>query len=122
MASEPEPRLLLFDIDGTLLAGATGAHRAALHRALALVHEVDADELQLTLSPAGRTDGEIARAILAAAGIAQDAIDARSVEVARTSCSSYAELCERDLRHCVINGIPRLLDGLSARGDTRLAL
>jgi phosphoglycolate phosphatase-like HAD superfamily hydrolase len=122
MGSEPEPRLVLFDIDGTLLSGATNAHRAALHRALALVHEVDADEVKLRLTPAGRTDREIARAILVAAGIGHDAIDARSAEVARVCCSSYVELCERDLGHCVIDGIPRLLESLSARGDARLAL
>jgi phosphoglycolate phosphatase-like HAD superfamily hydrolase len=122
MRSQPESRLLLFDIDGTLLAGATSAHRAALHRALSLVHDVDARSVELTLSPAGRTDGEIARAILLAAGVAPDQIDAGAGDVARICCSSYAELCEVDLTHCVIDGIPRLLGLLAARGDTRLAL
>jgi phosphoglycolate phosphatase-like HAD superfamily hydrolase len=117
-----EPRLLLFDIDGTLLAGATRAHRAALHEALARVHEVDADAVALTLQPAGRTDGEIARAILVAAGVEGTLIDARTAEVADACCRAYAELCEPDLSHLVIEGIRDLLSELAARGDVRLSL
>ena len=60
--------LLLFDIDGTLLDGATEAHRDALHEALRRVHGVDADRVGLSVSPAGRTDGDIARSILLDAG------------------------------------------------------
>jgi len=115
-------RLLLFDIDGTLLSGATRAHRAALHRALADVHEIDADSVELTLQPAGRTDGEIARAILLAAGVAQPQIDARAPEVATVCCRVYAELCETDLSSCVIDGIRDVLERVSAREDARLAL
>ena len=33
--------LLLFDIDGTLVSGATEAHREALHEALRSVHGID---------------------------------------------------------------------------------
>ena len=56
--------LLLFDIDGTLVSGATEAHAEALREALHEVHGVtpgpgpDADRAR------GRTDGEIARALL----------------------------------------------------------
>jgi phosphoglycolate phosphatase-like HAD superfamily hydrolase len=121
-ASRLGDRLLLFDIDGTLLAGATGAHRAALHHALAQVHEVDAEGVALTLDPAGRTDGEIARSILLAAGIRDPLIDARALEVTRACCLAYAELCDADLSHCVIDGMPDLLEELSARRDVRLSL
>ncbi|MGO9900796.1 MAG: hypothetical protein ACLP0J_14150, partial [Solirubrobacteraceae bacterium] len=56
--------LLLFDIDGTLLRGGNLAHGEALIAALARVHGIDASHLYLRVSPAGRTDGEIARVIL----------------------------------------------------------
>ena len=39
--------LFLFDIDGTLVAGATDAHRDALHAALREVHGVDATKAAL---------------------------------------------------------------------------
>ncbi len=67
--------LLLFDIDGTLLAGATGEHRAALHEALRAVHGIEADLNRRPIAPAGRTDREITRAILLDAGVDAKQID-----------------------------------------------
>jgi phosphoglycolate phosphatase-like HAD superfamily hydrolase len=112
----------LFDIDGTLLAGASGAHRAALHRALALVHQVDASRVPVTVEAAGRTDGEIARAILVAAGVQPKLIDACAADVTHACGRAYVELCDADLSRCVIEGIPELLSELSARADVCLSL
>jgi len=54
--------LLLFDIDGTLLGSAAEAHRDAMLEALAEVHGVRPTARTLRgVSPAGRTDPEIAR-------------------------------------------------------------
>ena len=45
--------LLLFDIDGTLLSGATGAHSRALDEAIREVHGVSTDDLRSKIGPAG---------------------------------------------------------------------
>ncbi len=115
--------LLLFDIDGTLLRGATSAHQQALHRALRAVHGIDPAAERGLVDPAGRTDGEIARLILLGAGVSAARIDERAADV-RTQCSRiYAELTrDLDLGEFVIPGIPELLDRLAARADVRLAL
>ncbi len=114
--------LLLFDIDGTLLAGATTAHRNALHRALGTVHEIDAESVELNLNPGGRTDGEIARAILLSAGVPAAQIDARADAVAHACARAYSELCDADLSGFVIDGIPGVLEWLAAQPGVRLAL
>jgi phosphoglycolate phosphatase len=59
--------LLLFDIDGTLLVRAAGAHREALHAAVREVHRVDIPDA--FVATAGRTDLAIMRSILTLAGV-----------------------------------------------------
>jgi phosphoglycolate phosphatase-like HAD superfamily hydrolase len=115
-------RLLLFDIDGTLLSGATDGHLDALLGALASVHGIETAAIRPPAWRAGRTDGEIARATLLAAGVETERIDERAHEVAEVCCEAYAALCELDLSHCVIDGIPELLGWLSAIGGVRVAL
>jgi phosphoglycolate phosphatase len=114
--------LLLFDIDGTLLAGATEAHRAALHKALRAVHGLDADVNRRPITPAGRTDREITRAILLDAGVSAKRIDDGADAVQEESCRAYARLCPNDLSHTVLAGIPELLATLSQRDDRKLGL
>jgi phosphoglycolate phosphatase-like HAD superfamily hydrolase len=114
--------LLLFDIDGTLLAGATDAHRAALHEALRSVHGVEADVSRRPIAPAGRTDREITRAILLDAGVDAKRIDDGADAVQEESCRAYARLCPDDLSHTVLAGIPELLATLSRREDRTLGL
>jgi phosphoglycolate phosphatase len=115
--------LLLFDIDGTLVAGATEAHREALHAALREVHGVEAPEtLRPSVQPAGRTDGEIARMILLLARVSAQRIDERADAVREVCCREYARRCPADLSRTVLAGVPELLTWLSARDDVRLAL
>jgi phosphoglycolate phosphatase len=114
--------LLLFDIDGTLLAGATGEHRAALHEALGAVHGIDADVNRRPIAPAGRTDREITRAILLDAGVDAKRIDDGADAVQEQACRSYARLCPDNLSHTVLAGIPELLEQLSRCEDRRLGL
>lgn len=121
-AAQEDDVLLLFDVDGTLLRGATDAHRDALHAALGQVHEIDSARVRVTLSPAGRTDGEIARAILLAAGVSASRIDERADEVRAACCRVYAELCPDDLSHTVLPGIPELLAWLSSDQPHRVRL
>ncbi len=114
--------LLLFDIDGTLLRGANTTHRDALIGALARVHGVEASDLYMRVAPAGRTDGEIARAILLDAGVPAAGIDELADAVRLESCRLYAELCEDDLSACVVDGVAELLAWLAAREDFCLSL
>lgn len=114
--------LLLFDIDGTLLRGATGAHRDALHEALRVVHGVDAERVGLSVSPAGRTDGDIARSILLDAGVSADRIDARADAVREACCRAYVRLCDSDLSGYVVPGMPPVLEWLGGLEGVRLSL
>jgi phosphoglycolate phosphatase-like HAD superfamily hydrolase len=116
------PTLLLFDVDGTLLAGASHAHARALWAALHDVHGIDATRVRSAVSAAGRTDGEIARLLLQAAGVSATRIDERADDVRAACCEHYAELCPPDLSDKVIPGIPALLGQLSERDDIVLSL
>jgi phosphoglycolate phosphatase len=115
--------LLLFDIDGTLVSGATDAHRDAMHEALHAVHGVDATLVMgRPLAPAGRTDPEIARAILLDAGISAERIDDRADDVREHCCRAYVRLCPEDLSDTVLPGVATVLERLSARPEAKLGL
>jgi phosphoglycolate phosphatase len=95
---------------------------AALHRALHEVHGVHTEGIRSPVAPAGRTDGEIARAILLAAGVSAERIDERADEVRAACCRWYAELCPPDLSDTVLPGVPALLEWLATVGGARLSL
>jgi phosphoglycolate phosphatase-like HAD superfamily hydrolase len=114
--------LLLFDIDGTLVSGATVAHRDALHAALREVHGIEAARVRRPVSPAGRTDGEIARALLLAAGVSAERIDDRADLVREVCCREYARLCSRDLAHTVLPGVRELLAWVSGTAGVKAGL
>ena len=114
--------LLLFDLDGTLLRAAADAHREAMHRALLAVHSVEARRVKISVSAAGRTDPEIMRGILLAAGVSAERIDDRADDVRDECCRLFAHLCPRDLSHTVIPGVRDLLDWLSDREHVTLGL
>lgn len=121
-AAARDALLLLFDVDGTLLQGAADAHRDAIHTALREVHGVDATAVRSPIAVAGRTDGEIARAILLSAGISAERIDARADRVREVACRAYARLAPPDLTEAVVDGMPTLLPWLSQREDVTLSL
>ncbi len=116
------PLLLLFDIDGTLVGQAAEAHAQALREAIQEVHGVDARTVRSQISPAGRTDGEIARLLLLASGVSARRIDERAADVRAACCEAYARLCPPDLSDKVLPGVIDLLEWLDTRADTRLAL
>jgi phosphoglycolate phosphatase-like HAD superfamily hydrolase len=113
--------LLLFDIDGTLLVRAADAHRDAIHEALRTVHGVTNPERR-GLEVAGRTDADIARNLLVAAGITATQIDERADDVRIAACEAYAQLVPDDLSAHVVPGMKELLAHLAQRDDTKLAL
>jgi phosphoglycolate phosphatase len=114
--------LLLFDIDGTLLSGATREHARALDGAIRAVHGVNPDNLRSQIGPAGRTDGEIARLILLDLGVSARRIDERADDVREACCRIYAEICPPDLSDHVVPGMAELLPILDARDGVTLGL
>ncbi len=74
------------------------------------------------VSPAGRTDGEIARLLLLQAGCSATQIDDGASAVREACTRFYAELCPPSLADKVVPGIPALLEWLDGRDDVRLSL
>jgi phosphoglycolate phosphatase-like HAD superfamily hydrolase len=112
---------LLFDIDGTLLQGATQAHARALREAAASVHGVP--PLVSEVEVAGRTDQAIARDLLLAAGVAGEDVDARAEEVLSGTVAAFSRLVPDDLSAFVAPGVGELLGALARRpAEFRLSL
>jgi phosphoglycolate phosphatase-like HAD superfamily hydrolase len=100
---------------------ASDAHRDALHAALREVHGI-VDPGAAHVAPAGRTDGEIARAIALQSGVSAARLDERAAAVREVCCREYALRVPDDLSERVAPGIPDLLAELDRREDVRLAL
>lgn len=114
--------LVLFDIDGTLLDGTTQLVGQALGAALKEVHGVDTSAIRTQIPTAGRTDGEIARAILLDAGVSATRIEILADRV-RDSCWRWsARLLPADLSPAVLPGVPELLGWLAEHADVTTAL
>jgi phosphoglycolate phosphatase-like HAD superfamily hydrolase len=86
------------------------------------VHGVDSEAIGLSISPAGRTDGEIARAILLDAGVSAKRIDGLASQVRDSCCAAYARLLPDDLSGAVLPGVRELLDWLARYEDVKLGL
>jgi phosphoglycolate phosphatase-like HAD superfamily hydrolase len=89
--------------------------------ALREVHGVDAP----TPAPgtrAGRTDGEIARLILAEAGITGARVDECAAAVREHACRAYESLAPADLSDRVLPGVEAVLDDLSGQDRVTLGL
>lgn len=113
--------LLLFDIDGTLLRGATEAQREALHGVLTDLFGVTGTA-ELEVPMAGRTDLEIARDVLRNAGVAEDRIDGQLAELELAWIERHTQLCGNDLTAHVIEGIAEALAQLSQTDNYRFSL
>ncbi len=114
--------LLLFDIDGTLLEDSAQPVGEALRAALEEVHGVDTSVIRTEIATAGRTHGEIARAILLDVGVSAKRIDALADDVRERCCRASARLLPADLSHAVLPGVPELLNWLTDQMDVRLGL
>jgi phosphoglycolate phosphatase-like HAD superfamily hydrolase len=114
--------LVLFDIDGTLLEGTTRPVGEAMRAALKEVHGVDAGLTRTRIATAGRTDGEIARAILLDAGVSTERIDALADSVRESCCQSCIRLVPDDLSGAVLPGVRELLNWLAEQEDVKLGM
>jgi phosphoglycolate phosphatase-like HAD superfamily hydrolase len=111
-------RLVLFDIDGTLIRDG-GAARDAYRAALERVYGYDGDLARYDFS--GRTDPQITHMVLRDAGLSAEAIDSRMSDL----WSSYLDGLARNAtpeRVRVLPGIRDLLDALIERDDVLLGL
>ena len=120
--SATAPLLLLFDIDGTIVTRAGSAHVEALRTAIQEVHGVDVRRNRGVVSPAGRTDGEIARLLLIDAGVSALAIDEHADDVRAACCAIYARTCPPDLSDMLVPGIGDLLSWLAGHDGVALSL
>jgi phosphoglycolate phosphatase len=115
--------LLLFDIDGTLVQGATAEHSRALREAALRVHGLAEFGADADVEAAGRTDEAIMRELLVASGVDEAVADARWPAVKEAAVRAYAELVPDDLSAFVAPGVAELLPALAARpAEFRLSL
>jgi phosphoglycolate phosphatase-like HAD superfamily hydrolase len=113
-------KLVLFDIDGTIL-WTDGAGRRAIREAL--LHEMGTTGPIDTYRLDGKTDPQIVRELLTAAGHP----DADSPEHIRRVCRRYVELLAGELqagrqRTRVFPGVEQLIGELEALGDVLVGL
>ncbi|HEY2379439.1 MAG TPA: HAD family hydrolase [Gemmatimonadaceae bacterium] len=112
-------RLVLFDIDGTLLR-TDGAGRRAIHRALI---EIFGDTGPADHRFDGKTDPQIVRELMRVVGHEDEHIDARMQELfARYVVCLREELRDPEHRAVPLPGVTELLAALDARDDVTLGL
>ena len=112
-------RLVLFDVDGTLLA-AGGTGKRAIHDAMMQVYGETGDIDGYRMG--GRTDPQIARELLTGAGWAVDDVLERLPALwAAYVCNLRREVAGGEVR--ALRGIPALLERIEAEGgETVLGL
>ena len=118
MTRRSAPRIILFDIDGTLLTTA-GAARDAFTRALteAAGRPIHPDGYSFS----GRTDPQIARDILSGNGVSGAQLETAIPESIRLYLRYFSE--QRSAGKAkLLPGVPQLLDALAGRPDVRTAL
>ncbi len=116
MPGKPEPKLLLFDIDGTLLATGGAGERALV---AAILEEFGDPDGMREIEIAGRTDSLIARQVLRRYGRAETPEEiARFLDLYLSHLTRLLPLTEGRL----LPGIVPLLAALQQRDDILLGL
>ena len=112
-------RIVLFDIDGTLLTTA-GAARESFTRALSEAAGRPIHPNGYSFS--GKTDPQIARDILLKNGLPEAALEAAVPETIRLYLKYFGEQVRRPAGARLLPGVHDLLEALAARAATRTAL
>ncbi len=112
------PRLVLFDIDGTLITDG-GASRSAFADALRSVYGYTGDLTRYDFS--GRTDPQITRMVLHDAGWSDAVVTERMPALWQEYLSGLARTATPD-RVRVLPGVRHLLDALAGQPEVTLAL
>jgi len=111
--------LVLLDIDGTILHS-SGAGRAAMEHALAETFGTPGDP---SLRYDGKTDRQIVREAMRAAGFSDSDIDARMDDVvSRYVANLPARLAEPERGVAMFPGVAALIDAVHQRDDSVLGL
>ena len=105
-------RLILFDIDETMISS-DGAGRRAIGRALLDMFNVRPEQIKVSMS--GKTDPQILNEILKAAGMTSKEIAERMDEMFEIYISLLEEEIEKAGRYFVHGGVVELLEQLSER-------
>ncbi len=117
-----EPKLVLFDVDGTLVDTA-GAGRRAMERAFHDVFGIDGFERAARVPYAGRTDPVILQSIAEAIGIEPDAFRLRTSELQACFVREIeAEMGRPDDKRRTMPGVPGLLEALEAMDGVHMGL
>lgn len=112
-------KVVLFDIDGTLLR-TDGAGRRSMEHALFTVFGAHGDP---TYRYDGKTDRQITREQMRWAGVADDVIDARMSDVFSLYADRLAEELTSGTEQAILmEGIPPLLERLGAHEQVTLGL
>jgi phosphoglycolate phosphatase len=111
-------KLVLFDIDGTIL-WSDGAGRRAMTAALT---QVFGSAGPTDYRYDGKTDLQIVRDLMRAEGHAEDAIDERIAPIIERYLSGLEDELAAGLHTHLFDGVPELLDSLEARDDVVLGL
>lgn len=112
--NNPNRRLILFDMDGTLVM--VGAHYSrAYPQAIGAVYGIEPD-FHDDGSHSGNTQPNIIRAVCRELGLDDAVIEARLVEAAATLAAIVVRSLPDDLRQSVLPGGRRLLAALQEQG------
>ena len=112
-------RLILFDIDETLISS-DGAGRRAIGKALAEMFDVDLSNIKVSMS--GKTDPQILTEILSAGAIAESEINARMKEILDIYISLLQEQIDKSKSYIIHKGVPEILDVLVKTENAFLGL
>jgi phosphoglycolate phosphatase-like HAD superfamily hydrolase len=112
-------KLVLFDIDGTIL-NSSGAGRAAMERALDATFNTSGDR---AYRYDGRTDKQIVREQMRGAGYSDVEIDAKMATVIQLYLDGLRDELASEGRYVkMYDGVASLIDTIDAREDTVLGL